>query len=193
MASKDKATQLNSEDEFAAWLDKPPVKQPKSRAAVEKKRRENISRAKSRQKATEKRAQTQKERLTPRERRFCQLYVETGKAAQSIVDAGYNVSNLGSASVLASHMLEKAKIKAEILRLQSPGENKAIATAQEVMERFTAIARGEDKDQFGLEISAADRLKALIELAKRTVDVEQRMAGKPDATVEIKLDWKRDE
>lgn len=194
MASN-KPTQQNNVDEFDSWLSKPSVKKPKSREEVKKKQAENISKAKraqARAKATEKGAKVQRERLTAREKRFCQLYVETNKAGQSVIDAGYNVSNLNSASVYAANLLAKTKVKAEIQRLMQPGENKAIATAQEVMERFTAIARGEDKDQFGLEISASDRLKALIELAKRTIDIENRTAGKADATVEIKLDWKRD-
>lgn len=190
--ANDKLTQQNNVDEFDSWLSKPSVKKPKSREEVKKKQAENISKAKRAQ-ATAKRVKTQTERLTPREKLFCQRYVETTKAGQSVVDAGYNVSNLNSAGNIATDLLKKPKVQAEIQRLMQPGENKAIATAQEVMARLTAIARGEDKDQFGLEISAGDRIKALIELAKRTVDIENRSAGKADASVEIKLDWKRED
>lgn len=196
--------ELNN-DEFTQWLDEPTPEQApkplkpfvpkplKSREEVKKKQAENISKAKRAQ-ASEKRAKTQTSRLTPRERRFCQRYVETGKAGQSVVDAGYNVSNLNSAGVLASDLLKKPIVQQEILRLQQPGEDKAIATSREVMQRLTAIARGEEKDQFGLEISAGDRIKALIELAKRTVDIENRL--KPtleDNTIHIKLDWEQKE
>ena len=59
------------------------------------------------------------------------------------------------------------------------------------MEHFSAIARGEEKDQFGLDISAGDRIKALTELAKRTIDIENRVNGKADQKVEICLNWKR--
>lgn len=188
MANKNKPTgKLNDEDAFSKWLDTPAPKKPKSREEVKKEQAKAISRAK----ATQKASKTQKERLTPLEKKFCQRYVETNKAAQSVVDAGYNVSNLNSAGVYASDLLSRSKIQREIQRLLQSAEDKSVATAQEVMQRLTAIARGEDKDQFGLEISASDRLKALVELAKRTIDIEQRTAGKPDATVEIKLDWKR--
>lgn len=191
MAKNKPTGKLNDEDAFSKWLDTPAPKKPKSREEVKRKMAQQVSETKRAQ-ATAKRVKTRTERLTPRERRFCQLYVETNKAAQSVVDAGYNVSNLNSAGTLASDLLRKPTIQQEIQRLQQPGEDKAIATAQEVMQRLTAIARGEDKDQFGLDISASDRLKALVELAKRTIDIEQRIAGKPDATVEIKLDWDRD-
>ena len=192
MAKNKPTGKLNDEDAFSKWLDTPAPKKPKSREEVKKKQAENISKAMKRRQATEKGAKTKQEKLTAREKRFCQLYVETNNGSQSVINAGYNVSNLGSAGVYAAHLLGKEKVQQEIQRLMQPGEDKAIATAQEVMQRLTAIARGEDKDQFGLDISASDRLKALVELAKRTIDIEQRIAGKPDATVEIKLDWDRD-
>ena len=70
-------------------------------------------------------------------------------------------------------------------------EKETMATAQEVMEYFTAVMRGEVSDQFGLDASLADRTKAAQELAKRTVDVENRERGKADSVVEIKLNWRR--
>ena len=144
--------------------------------------------------ATAKRVKTQTERLTPRERKFCREYVKTGKAGQSVMNAGYNASNLNSAGVQASDLLKKPKIQAEIRRLESPEERDTIATAQEVMEMLTAMARGDTKDQFGLETSADTRLKALTELAKRTVDLENKLkaaqAGE-DNTIKIKIDWQQ--
>lgn len=143
--------------------------------------------------ATRKASKTRMEKLSPQEKKFCREYVKTGKAAQSVIDAGYNVSNLGSAGVYASHLLSKDKIKAEINRLQAPEEHEAIATAREVMEFLTRMMNGQEKDQFGLETSAADRLKAAVELAKRTVDLDNKVKmaqqGVPDNTMTIKLDW----
>ena len=53
-------------------------------------------------------------------------------------------------------------------------EKETTATAQEVMEFFTSVMRGEVADQFGLDASIADRTRAAQELAKRTVDIENR-------------------
>jgi len=67
-----------------------------------------------------------------------------------------------------------------------------VATAQEVMSYFTAVMRGEVKDQFGLEAPLSERTRAAQELAKRTIDIENRQAGNSDQRIEIKLDWTRD-
>ena len=68
-----------------------------------------------------------------------------------------------------------------------------VATAEEVMAYFTAVMRGELNDQFGLDAPLAERTRAAQELAKRTIDVENRAKGNADVNVAIKLDWNRDE
>lgn len=131
--------------------------------------------------------------LTRKQQDFCIYYVETGNASEAARRAGYSKK---TANVIAKENLTKPLIIKEIQRLTASQEKErenAIMDAQEVMERFTRIARGEDKDQFGIEISAADRLKALVEIAKRTVDMDNRANGKADAKVEIALDWTRNE
>lgn len=149
----------------------------------------------NRAQATEKKVKTQAETLTPKERKFCREYVKTGKAGQSVMNAGYNASNLNSAGVQATDLLKKPKIQKEIKRLESTEEKDAIATSAEVMTMLTRIARGEDKDQFGLEISASDRIKAMVELAKRTIDIDNKIkaAQSGDNAIHIKLDWGQDE
>lgn len=67
----------------------------------------------------------------------------------------------------------------------------SVAAATEVMQYFTRVMRGEEKDQFGLDAPLSERTKAAQELAKRTVDIENRMNGVTDQKVEIKLDWSR--
>ena len=61
------------------------------------------------------------------------------------------------------------------------------------MEYLSKVMRGEVKDQFGLEAPLSERTKAAVELAKRTVDLDNKLNGKADAVVEIKLDWGNDE
>lgn len=68
-------------------------------------------------------------------------------------------------------------------------EKKSIATAQDVMEFFTKAMNGDIKDQFGLEATLGDRLKAGVELAKRTVDIDNKLAGKTDPNINITLSW----
>lgn len=83
-------------------------------------------------------------------------------------------------------------IKKEITRVITEElKPETVATAEEVMTYFTAVMRGEVKDQFGLEAPLSERTRAAQELAKRTIDIENRKAGNPDQAIEITLDWSR--
>lgn len=127
--------------------------------------------------------------LNEREKIFCREYVKQGNGQQSAIKAGYAKN---SARITASKLLTRANVKQEIARLSEKREKKAIMDANEVMELYSAIARGEVKDQFGLDASLNDRIKAMNEIAKRTVDIENRIKGTPDNVVQIKLDWSRE-
>lgn len=127
--------------------------------------------------------------LNERQREFCRYYAKEGNVTQAAIKAGYSKK---TAAYQGSNLLNNPKIVAEILRLNRPAETRAIADAQEVMEFFTKGMRGEIKDQFGLDPSLGDRTKCAVELAKRTVDLENRARGQADQVVEIKVDWHRD-
>jgi len=128
-------------------------------------------------------------RLTVKESRFIDLYLETGNGTQSVIDAGYKVNGPQNQ---AYQLLKKPHIAEEIRSRQEEMHSSKIASAQEVMEFFTRVMNGEIKDQFNLEAPLSERIKAGQELAKRTVDIENRLAGKADANVTISIDWKRD-
>ncbi len=130
-------------------------------------------------------------KLTIKEKAFCRYFVELGNGSEAIKRAGYKVKNVNTASTIANRLLQKVKVREEITRIENIKAKPTIMSGQEVMEHFSAIARGEEKDQFGLDIGAGDRIKALIELAKRTVDIDNRASGKADQKVEISLNWKR--
>ena len=128
-------------------------------------------------------------RLNPKMQRFCELYVAYANGAKAAREAGYSER---SARAQASALLTREDVQAEILRLQREDSMRNVATAQDVMEYLTKVMRGELKDQFGLEASLGERTKAATELARRTIDIENRAAGNADAVVQIKLDWSRD-
>ena len=135
--------------------------------------------------------QERKEHLTPMEKRFCREYVKTCNGAQSVMRAGYNTANNISASVQAHALLKLPKIQAEIDRIAEDELNAGLADAQEVMQFFADVMRGNVKDQFGLEASLAERTKAAQEIAKRTIDIDQKMKANQngDGTITVKLDW----
>lgn len=130
--------------------------------------------------------------LTPREKAFCRAYIKSGNGNEAVRKAGYKPTTDSSASSIASRLLRRDAVKAEITRLNERKDVKAIADAQQVMEFLTKVMNGEVLDQFGLDASLNDRLKAAQELAKRTVDIDNRVKGVPDNTVTIKVDWKKD-
>ena len=129
--------------------------------------------------------------LTQQQKLFCREYIKTGNGEQSAIKAGYSKK---TAKVKASQLLTTINVKNEISRLNEKRDSHSIMSAQEVMEFFTKVANGEIKDQFGLDASLNDRIKAAQELAKRTIDIENRIKGVSDNNVTIKLDWgKRNE
>ncbi len=127
-------------------------------------------------------------RLTQKQAIFAKEYIKTGNATQSALKAGYSEK---TAQAQGSRLLTNVMVASEISRLNEKKEKKAIMDAQEVMELFSAIARGEVKDQFGLDATLSDRLKAMNEIAKRTVDIDNRIKGVPDNSIMIKVDWKK--
>lgn len=128
-------------------------------------------------------------KLTEQQRIFCREYVKTGNGKQSAIKAGYSKK---TAEITGSKLLRNPKVGQEIDRLSKKREEKAVADAADVMVFLTKVMNGEILDQFGLDASLNDRIKAAQELAKRTVDIENRIKGVPDNNVNIKIDWRRD-
>ena len=93
---------------------------------------------------------------------------------------------------LAQDFMHRPKVKAEMNRIMEELKKESVATADEVMQFFTAVMRGEVKDQFGLDATLSDRTRAAQEIAKRTIDIENRQNGTPDQKIEISLDWSRE-
>lgn len=110
--------------------------------------------------------------LTPKQKVFCEVYIQTTNATEAARQAGYkgNAQTLGA---IGSENLKKPQIKEYISSRITPKEDKLIADSDEVMRFYSAVMRGEIKDQFGLEASLSDRLKAGDALAKRFAIVEK--------------------
>ncbi len=124
--------------------------------------------------------------LSDKQKAFIAYYLEDHNITQAAIKAGYSARTAGQAG---SRLLKDVKIRDEIGKLEEERRKSSIATAQEVMEYFTKVMNGEIKDQFGLDAPLSERTRAAQELAKRTIDLENRVQGKADAVVEIKLDW----
>lgn len=108
-----------------------------------------------------------KDGLTPKQKAFADYYIECGNATEAARRAGYKAK---SARQIATENLSKPSIYAYIAERQKQIEDSRIADAAEVMQFFTRVLRGEEKDAFGLDISASDKMAAGREILKRNID-----------------------
>ena len=102
--------------------------------------------------------------LTPKQQAFADYYIECGNATEAAKRAGYSENNAGEN---AAKTLKNPNVSAYISERMEEQARKRVADANEVIEFYTAVMRGEVKDQFGLDASLSDRLKAGDSLMKR--------------------------
>ncbi|HBL1432157.1 terminase small subunit [Enterococcus faecalis] len=115
-------------------------------------------------------------RMTEKQKRFCDFYIETGNATQAAIKAGYSEK---TARKTGSENLTKPDIKQYIDERLAELKNERTADAQEVLEYLTAVMRGEYKEAtligvgegaqavVDIDVGAKDRLKAAELLGKR--------------------------
>ena len=101
-------------------------------------------------------------KLTPKQKAFADEYLICGNATEAARKAGYKQPH-----VQGSQTLEKLSVSSYIAERQKQIESSRIADVKEVMEFYSAVMRGEVKDQFDMDASLTDRLSAGRELMKR--------------------------
>jgi phage terminase small subunit len=124
--------------------------------------------------------------LNERQKAFADHYIECGNASEAARRAGYKAEN---ADVTGPRLLGNVGISSYIDERLKAASEKRIASADEVLEFFSAVMRGEVKDQFGLETSVDTRISAGKELMKR-YNAAKNSDGRVDKVAEImaKLD-----
>lgn len=128
-------------------------------------------------------------KLSVREQKFVSYYLEYGDATKAIKEAKFNTN---APSAYARKLLAKPKIQKEVQAQLALFKNECIASSQEIMGFYTLAMRGEVKDQFGLEASLSDRLKAADALAKRQIDAVALADKAKDNEFTITLKWGRE-
>ncbi len=113
------------------------------------------------------------DKLTPKQKAFADNYIISGNATEAAKKAGYSDK---TARFIGAENLTKPNILEYIKHRTAPAEEKRIATGDEVMQFFTRVMNGEEKDAFGLDASLDTKIKAAIELAKRTCDIKDNKA-----------------
>lgn len=101
-------------------------------------------------------------KLTEKQKRFIDYYIETANATESARKAGYSektAKNIGAENLTKLNFFIQKKLDEK--------ESQRIASQDEVLEYLTKVMRGEEKDQFGLDASLQDRTKCAELLGKR--------------------------
>lgn len=127
-------------------------------------------------------------KLTEKQRRFVDYYVETGNKTEAAKKAGYSEKTAAS---IGDENLRKPAIKAAIDARLRELEGKRIAKADEVMQFLTSTLRGEVKEErvvvegtgegrsdahiIKVQVSARDRLEAA-----KSLHAESRLLRRPE-------------
>nr|DAH99016.1 MAG TPA: Terminase small subunit [Caudoviricetes sp.] len=109
--------------------------------------------------------------LTQKQKRFCEEYIKTTNASAAAVAAGYSKKTAGA---IGAENLKKPQIAAYIKKRLNEQDAALVADSNEILKFYTAVMRGEVKDQFGLDASLSDRLKAGDNLMKRYAAASDR-------------------
>lgn len=136
--------------------------------------------------------------MNEKQKRFCEEYIIDHNATQAAIRAGYSER---SAYSQAFDLLKKPEIQAKIQELAGAVTRNTIATAEEVLEHFTSVMRGEVFDQIvkrgedgtlqRVEVMAklSDRNKAAEALAKHyALLVEKVEVTKPKTELAAQIE-----
>lgn len=113
-------------------------------------------------------------KLTQKQRAFADEYIRCGNATEAYRKAGYKIGrNMG---IDANKTLNNPKICAYIAEKQAQidkEKGRDIMSLAEIQQLRTRIARGEEKDAFGLDVGMSDRIKAMSDLEKTLIIKEK--------------------
>jgi len=86
-------------------------------------------------------------KLTEKQERFCQNYIEHGNGTKAYIDAGYAVKSQKSASEAASRLLAKSvNIQKRLQELRAPALQENQVTVERIVSELTKIAFAHPKD-----------------------------------------------
>lgn len=115
-------------------------------------------------------------KLTVKQKKFCDYYIELGNATEAAIRAGYSKK---TARQTGNENLTKPYIKSYIDEKMKEIEDKQIAKAEEVLKYLTSVMRGEEKEEVAIligegmqelvpkGISAKERIKAAELIGRR--------------------------
>lgn len=132
-------------------------------------------------------------KISAKEEKFIQNIIK-GETKRDAYRLAFNDPTLEDVTIdsKATTLLNKRHIAGEIEHRFELAKSESIATAQEIMEYFTKVMRGEEKDQFGLDAPLGERTSAAKELMKRVVEMEEQAKLKAVPEIKVTLNFDRD-
>ena len=109
--------------------------------------------------------------LTEKQRRFADYFIETGNATEAARRAGYKAK---TARQTGAENLTKPYISAYIKERLGAMSSERIADAQEVLEFFSRIMRGQEIEPGGSPATLTVRTNAALAILKRIERIEDR-------------------
>lgn len=137
--------------------------------------------------------------LTPVEQAFITNYLKLGNLTEAMKASDVIKRTSDNAYSRAAYdLIRRPNVQKELNRIMEELRKESIATADEVMQYFSAVMRGEVKDQFGLEAPLSERTKAAQELAKRSIDIDQRIKLRKELAdtqtpIQVTLNWAKND
>jgi phage terminase small subunit len=138
-------------------------------------------------------------KLTEKQKRFCDYYIETGNATEAARKAGYSQK---TAKSIGQENLTKPYLKNYIAEKMAEKDAERIANQDEILAFLTSIMRGEVTEQTlrgigegaqtidDIDISGKDRIKAAELLGKRNAmwTDKQKLEGEAQVVIVNDLD-----
>jgi phage terminase small subunit len=118
--------------------------------------------------------------ITVQQKKFADLFISTGNAKQSYIDAGYKARN-NVAEANASRLLRNAKVKEYIKQRNAQLEQPRIADMTEVKEFWSKLLRNDEAD-------FRDRLKASEYIAKTNAAFIENIRNEHSGGIKINLE-----
>ena len=110
-------------------------------------------------------------KLTEKQKRFIDFYIETSNASESARRAGYSPKNINTN---ATKILQNTTVQSEINKRLSQLASERIAGAEEVLKYLTAVMRGEEVEEQVVTIGTGQG-ESEVEIVKKKVSPKDRI------------------
>ena len=110
-------------------------------------------------------------KLTEKQKRFIDFYIETSNASESARRAGYSPKNINTN---ATKILQNTTVQSEINKRLSQLASERIAGAEEVLKYLTAVMRGEEVEEQVVTVGTGQG-ESEVEIVKNKVSPKDRI------------------